>query len=172
MKNRCPIMIRRLLASIAISAALAFQPVPASACCGAVGADGYTRAIWHGTDGSISIWKLDSSLNLITSQNYGPYNGWDQISATIIGNNYYILWKNTDGAASIWLVNANLAVVSTATYGPVADWLPEGLGVDGLGNLRLFWDTSGDQISAWVINEGLEVVGYSPVYGPYFGWVF
>lgn len=164
--------MRKLLASLALAAALAFQSLPAAACCGVVGADGYTRLIWDGTDGSINIWKLDSSLNLVTTQIYGPFPGWTHISSTIIGNNYYVLWRNTNGEANIWLVGTNLNVVTTAAYGPVTGWLPEGLGVDGLGNLRLFWRTSEDQIVAWVINQGLAVTGSSPAYGPYFGWVF
>jgi hypothetical protein len=157
------------VAAIAIASAVAFQSLPAPACCGVVGADGYTRLVWNGTDGSISIWKTDSSLNLVASQNYGPFPGWNHISSAIIGNNYYLLWQNVDGGAEIWLLGTNLAIVTSASYGPVAGWLPEGLGVDGLGNLRLFWRTSEDQIVAWVINEGLTVTSTSPEYGPYFG---
>jgi hypothetical protein len=31
-----------------------------------VGGDGYTRNFWIGTDGRISVWKLDPNLNFVT----------------------------------------------------------------------------------------------------------
>jgi hypothetical protein len=69
------------LAAAVVAAALVFQSVAVSACCGAVGADGNTRLFWRGTDGSASLWKLDSNFNanlqvIGTSPVYGPYFGW------------------------------------------------------------------------------------------------
>jgi hypothetical protein len=163
---------KSVLAAATLAIALAFQSGAASACCGAVGADGYTRAIWHGTDGSISIWKTDRNLNVVASQNYGPYPGWREVGYTIIANNLYILWKNDDGAATIWLLDSNLDVVTSNGYGPEAGWLPGGLAVDGFGNLRLVWYTTENQVVVWLINEALQVIGSSQVFGPYFGWTF
>jgi hypothetical protein len=163
--------MRKLLASVAVAAALAFSQ-PASACCGVVGADGNTRAIWHGTDGSISIWLLNPAMNVLATQNYGPIDGWEESGSAMIGNNLYILWRNLDGQADIWLLNSSLGFVTSAVFGPVAGWEPEGLNVDGQGNLRLFWRTSENQMTCWVINQALDYVGSDPVYGPYFGWVF
>jgi hypothetical protein len=162
--------LRTFALAAALSAAFA---LPASAgCCGSVGSDGDTRIIWDGTDGSISLWKTDPSLNVLLTQNYGPFPGWRHISSSIIGTNYYILWVNDNGQASIWLLGLDLNVVSSAVYGPEAGWLPQGLSVDGQGNLRLFWHTSEGQALAWVINQALDVVGNHNLGGPYFGWVF
>jgi hypothetical protein len=164
--------IRSIFLAVALSAALVLPSLPASACCGVLGADGYTRLVWNGTDGSISIWKTDGLLHVLATQNYGPYLGWTHISSAIIGDNYYLLWRNADGAADIWLLNSNLEKVATASYTPPLGQLPEGLGVDGLGNLRLFWRTSEDQVVVLLINQALDVAGSYPLGGPYFGWVF
>ena len=166
--------MRKLLISIAgvIALTLTFQPRTSSACCGVVGADGYTRTWWRGTDGSISLWKLDSSFNAAGSHNYGPYVGWSPISLTIVGNTSYLLWRYTDGTALIWELDANLNYITSSSFGPVTGWIAEGLGIDGKGNIRLVWHTPSNMVAAWVINTSLVTIGSSPVYGPYFGWLY
>jgi hypothetical protein len=166
------VAFKSILAAGIVAIALAFQPGAASACCGGVGADGYTRTWWRGTDGSISLWKLDPNFNAVASHVYGPYAGWWPYSLQMIGNNSYFLWRYTDGTASIWILDANLNYVTSSTFGPVAGWEPEGLGGDGHGNIRLLWHTPAHQVTAWVINAALTVIGSSPVYGPYFGWLY
>jgi hypothetical protein len=39
-------------------------------------------------------------------------------------------------------------------------------------NIRLVWHTPANQVTAWVLNANLQVIGSSPVYGPYFGYSF
>ena len=41
----------------------ALQPSVSSAQSGGIGGDGVMRLLWRGTDGSISLWKLDGNLN-------------------------------------------------------------------------------------------------------------
>ena len=164
--------MRKLLLGTVAALALALPQGVASACCGGVGADGYTRTWWRGTDGSVSFWKLDSAFNTVGSHNYGPYAGWSPVSLLVLGNNTYMLWNYTDGTATIWKLDANLNFITSQTFGPVAGWEPEGLGSDGLGDIRLVWHTPAHQIEVWVINTALNVVGGSPVYGPYFGWIY
>jgi hypothetical protein len=96
--------IKSSLAAALVAAALVFQSVAASACCGAVGADGNTRLFWRGTNGSASLWKLDSNFNALASVVYGPYNGWSPEFLITVGSasNTYLMWTNTDGSASIW----------------------------------------------------------------------
>ena len=166
-------MIKSILAVAAVAAALFFQPEAASACCGAVGSDGYIRTSWRGTDGSISLWKLDPAFNVVGSHNYGPYGGWSPVGLSMLGNTTYYLWRYTDGTASVWELDANLNYLTSRTFGPVAGWEPEELDVDGLtGNLGLVWRTPANQISVWVINSSLNALGASPVFGPYFGWSY
>jgi hypothetical protein len=167
--------LKSVLAATVTAIALACQPVAASAQTqvATLGADGYTRAMWRGTDGSISVWKLDPVLNYVGSHKYGPYAGWSPVALTLLSNNNtYLLWRYTDGTANIWVLDANLNFIASSTYGPVGGWTPEGLGNDPFGNVRLVWKTPGNQVAVWVINAALNIVGSSPSYGPYFGWNF
>src|SRR3954468_7949567 len=92
---------KRLLAATAVITMWAiFQCGTVVAQTGGVGGDGYTRAMWRGTDGSISLWKLDPTLNFTGAANYGPYPGWLPIAMTTTGSNVsYLLWNFTDGTA-------------------------------------------------------------------------
>jgi hypothetical protein len=161
-----------LAAAVAMWATFQSGPVSAQTQVSVLGADGNTRGMWRGTDGSISVWKLDPVLNFVGSHNYGPIAGWSPVALTMLGNNTYVLWRFTDGTASIWVLDANLNVVNSRNFGPVGGWVPEGLGNDPFGNIRLVWETPANQLAVWVINAGLNVVGGSPNYGPYFGWKF
>ena len=67
-------------------------------------------------------------------------------------------------------VDANLNFITSQNYGPIAAWTAAGLGVDSSGNIRLLWESTVGQISVWTINPALNLIGTSPVYGPYFGW--
>ena len=83
--------------------------------------------MWRGTDGSISLWKLDPVLNFVGSHNYGPYAGWSPVALTMLGNNTYVLWSATDGTANIWVLDANLNFISSRTLdqsvaGPLRGW--------------------------------------------------
>ena len=51
-------------------------PINMSAQTSGVGTDGYTRLLWRATNGSISVWKVDSNLNYADSHIYGPYDRW------------------------------------------------------------------------------------------------
>jgi hypothetical protein len=170
---------KRLLAVAAAVAMWAtLQPGAASAQIiglggGNIGGDGYTRAMWHGTDGSISVWKLDPALNVVGTHNYGPYPGWSPASITTNGNdNTYVLWRYTDGTANIWELDANLNYVTSRTFGPIAGWTPEWLGIDYYGYIRLLWTSTASAVSAWQITPGTLIPTGSVAYGPYFGWSF
>jgi len=168
------IKLKSILVAAAVAIALASQSGAASAQAQipSPGADGYTRVMWRGTDGSISLWKLDGGLNALGSHIYGPYVGWSPLALTVLGNNTYVLWTYTDGTATIWALDADLNFIKSRNFGPAAPWSAYGLGVDPFGNLRLVWKTSQNQVTAWVVNQALNVVGSAPLYGPYFGWQF
>jgi hypothetical protein len=162
---------KAILAAIAVGVALALPPGAASAQTSGLGGDGYTRAMWRGTDGTAGLWKLDPALNFVGSHNYGPYAGWSPVAMTTTANNIsYVLWCYTDGTASIWQVDANLNLIASRQYGPIAAWTAEGLGVDPYGNIRLVWKSTVGQVGVWTINAALNLISTSPTYGPYFGW--
>ena len=151
--------------------ALAVHPGGASAQTSGLGGDGYTRTMWRGTDGSISIWKLDPALNFVGLHNYGPYAGAVPVALiTTANNNSYVLWNFTDGTANIWVLDANLNFITGSNFGPIADWTAVGLSLDVNGNFGLVWKSSLGQLALWTINAALNVIASSAVYGPFFGW--
>ena len=161
--------LKSILAAGIVAIGLTFQPGAASA------GDGYTRWMWFGTDGSVSLWLLNPSLNYVGSHVYGPYAGWTPISIEVSSstNVAYQLWRYTDGTASIWILDANLNFIKSSTFGPVSGWIPLSLGFDPNGNVRLYWRTPANQVTAWVINPStLAVISSSPTYGPYLGYGF
>ena len=148
------VKLKSILAAAAVEIALAFQSGAASAQAQIPfpGADGYTRVMWRGTDGSISLWKVDSGANALGSHTYGPYAGWSPLTLTVLGNNTYVLWTYTDGTAKIWALDANLNFITGRNFGPAAPWSAYGLGVSSSGNLFLLWKTPENQVTAWLIN--------------------
>jgi hypothetical protein len=160
-----------LAAAALITALVIIQPVSAQS--NGVGCDGNTRFIWKASDSSISLWKLDSNLNLIGSHVYGPYDGWLPIGMTTACNNStYVLWLRTDGLVTIWQVDSNLNFVTSQVYGPYFGWIPESLSADTTANstLRLLWRETGGQVSVWYLLPNLNYVK-NGTYGPFFGYV-
>jgi hypothetical protein len=167
-------MVRFKSIAFAVIAAIALglHPGAASAQTSGLGGDGYTRTMWIGTDGSISLWKLDAALSFVGSHNYGPYPGWRPVALMTTPNNTsYVLWNYTDDTATIWVVDANLNFVTSRNFGPIVDWTAFALGLDINGNLRLSWKSTVGQLSQWTFDASLNVIAYSPIYGPYFGWI-
>jgi hypothetical protein len=164
------INFKSIITAAVVTLALACQPGPASAQTIGMGGDGYTRAMWHATDGSVNIWKLDSALNVVGNHAYGPYAGWSPVAITTVpNNNTYLLWRYTDGTANIWMLDANMNFITNHVYGPIAGWTPAGLAVDNFGNVPLLWATPQGQISVWLLNPALNYIGAAG-FGPYFGW--
>jgi hypothetical protein len=102
----------------------AIQPGVLSAQTSGVGGDGFTRLLWRGTNGSISLWKLDGNLNEMGVHVYGPFPDYDPIAITAAANSYtYVLWRNTDNSISLWgvypatpaLLRRHLAQTPTGT---------------------------------------------------------
>jgi len=162
---------------LAVAAAIAiwaiFQSGDVSAQTSGIGGDGYTRLLWRGTDGQISLLRLDPSLGLVDSHAYGPYAGWSPIAVTTArNNNTYVLWRNTDGSISLWLVDPNLNFVTFHAYGPYPSWIAKGLSVDTNGNtnnFRVIWRNTDGSVSVWMVDADLNFVTFHG-YGPVFGW--
>jgi hypothetical protein len=160
-----------MAAAVAIS--IAFQPGNVSAQTSGIGADGLTRLLWRGTDGEISLWRLDTSLNFVDFHAYGPFAGWSPVAITTAhNNNTYVLWRNTDGSISLWLVDPNLNLVTFHTYGPFEGWIAKGLSVDTNGttnNFRVIWRNTDGSVSVWIVDANLNLVTFH-AHGPFFGW--
>lgn len=148
----------------------AIQPAILSAQTSGVGGDGYTRFLWRGTDGSISLWRVDGNLLNPISHTYGPYAGWTPVAITTGFDNYTrVLWRGTDGSADLWLVDPNLNLVTSVDYGAYYGWLPESISIDAADRTRLLWRHTNGSVSIWMVNPTLAGIT-SQVYGPFFGW--
>jgi len=160
------------LAAAATIWAAAMQPGDVSAQSSGIGGDGDTRLLWRGTDGSISVWKLNPSLAVLGGHIYGPYYGWQPVALTTANNNFsYVLWRDTNNFVSLWALDANLNFAFNKTYGPFYGWVAETLSVDTNGNstLRLIWRSSTGEVSVWFLDQNLNFVR-NAIYGPFFGW--
>jgi len=162
---------RKLLVVAAVILAwTAIQPGIASAQTSGIGSDGFTRVLWRGTDGSISLWKLDGSLNFMTNHVYGPYPGYTPIAiTTAANNNTYVLWRYTDGSIALWEVDANLNIVTSRGYGPYAGWSAQNMSTGPGSELRVIWRHTTGMVSVWWVDAFLNLIT-SKAYGPYFGW--
>jgi hypothetical protein len=165
---------KRLLVIVAwVALWTAIQPSTVSAQTSGVGGDGYTRNFWIGTDGRISVWKLDPNLNFVASHDYGPYAGYSPIALTVAhNNNTYVLWRYSDGSISLWLLDPNLNYVTSHLYGPYPGNTAVGLSVatDGTtNNFRVIWRYTDGSLSVWTVDQSLNFVNAAN-YGPIFGY--
>jgi len=165
---------KRLLAiAAAVTMWASIHPGTVSAQTSGVGGDGYTRFLWRATDGSISLWKLDPSLNFNTYRTYGPYSWWLPIAITTArNNNTYLLWRYYDGSISLWALDANLNFITNHIYGPYPGWTAKDISVDTNGTtsgFRVIWRYYDGSVSVWWVDQNLNFVS-NHVYGPYFGY--
>jgi hypothetical protein len=150
----------------------AIQPGVLSAQTSGVGGDGFTRLLWRGTNGSISLWKLDGNLNEMGVHVYGPFPDYDPIAITAAANSYtYVLWRNTDNSISLWGVYPALNLAFYKAYGPYPCFIAETLSADTNGNstLRLVWRNTNGQADVWFLDNNLNYIR-SQVYTNSFGF--
>jgi hypothetical protein len=161
---------RLLTLMMTVAVLSAIQPSIVSAQTSGVGPDGFTRILWRGTDGRISLWKLNASLLHVADVQYGPYPGYDPIAITVgSNNNTYVLWAHTNGSISLWRVDSNLNLVSYQVFGPYDGWTAQGLGSGG-GQLRVMWRYTTGQVSVWAVDPSSLALLDFEVHGPYFGF--
>jgi hypothetical protein len=167
-------MSRTLSRLLGVAAAITIlsmiQPGIVSAQTSGVGPDGFTRILWRGTDGRISLWKLNASLDHVSDVQYGPYPGYDPIALTVGPSNYtYVLWRHTSGSISLWRVDSNLNFVNYQEFGPYSGWTPQGLG-SGNGELRVIWRHTTGQLSVWDVDPISLNLLNTRTAGPFFGF--
>lgn len=165
--------IRKLILLAAASTAwTVVAPAILSAQASGVGADGWTRFYWTGTDSSLALWKIDSNLLNPVSKGYGPYLGYYPKGIAVGSDNLTrVLWNYTDGSISLWLVDANLNYISNTIYGPYPGWVAESISIEYTSNrLRVVWRETTGQVAIWILGANLSFVT-SHDYGPYFGYV-
>jgi hypothetical protein len=148
------------------------QPGTLSAQTSGVGTDGYTRVLWRGTDGRVSVWKVDANLQYSDSKVHGPFDGWTPLSLAVSSNNRtYLLWRNTNGSASIWWLDQNLGYGYSVSTDAYPGWLPETLSVSTASpyDIRVIWKNTNGSLSIWTFNADL-VYQNAQGYPAYFGY--
>jgi hypothetical protein len=128
--------------------------------------------VWAGTGGYASIWTLDSSNNLTTYLNYGPYSGWEPVSYSInpTDGTGTLLWSYpTTGYASIWTLNSSNNSTAYRNYGPYSGWTPVSYSYNSDGTRTLLWAGTGGSASIWTLDSSNNRTADS-LYGPYSGW--
>src|SRR5947209_6261721 len=169
MNTRCKELI--LAAATAVVWA-SVHPSNLSAQTSGVGSDGYTRVLWRATNGSVSVWKVDSNLNYTDSHIYGPYDGWTPLSLAVSSNNRtYLLWRNTSGQAAIWWLVQHLEFGNSVNTDPYYGWIPEIISVSTGApyDLRVIWKNTNGSVSMWVLSADLTYLN-AKAFGPYFGY--
>jgi hypothetical protein len=158
---------RTFLVSVAAICCAVFEPGVLSAQNSGIGSDGYTRLLWKGSDSSIIIWKLDSSLYYFDSVTYGPYFSWVPQAIAVGPDNYTrILWKNPNGSIIIWLVDPYLNFYSSRIYGPFTGWCADSISVDPFYNTSsLTWSATNGEVAIWSLDANLDFIT-SRAYGP------
>jgi hypothetical protein len=151
---------------------LVLQPGVLSAQTSGVGADGLTRLLWRGTDGEISVWRLNANLSFNNFHAYGPYAGWKPIAITVgvQNNRTYVLWRHTGGSISLWWLDRALNFGAFHEYGPFSGWTAETLSVEpGTDNFRVIWKNTDGRASVWKLDANLNLLA-AQEHGPFFGW--
>jgi hypothetical protein len=134
------------------------------------GVDAYTRILWNKTDGTASVWKVNSAGSIVTQQQFGPYSGWTaKAIATGQDNLTRLLWTNTTGAAAYYLLDSNNAFVSQQQYGPYSGWTAQGLAVAPDNTVRALWTNTNGTATVWTLDSANRLTTQAQ-YGPYSGW--
>jgi len=131
---------------------------------------GNAYVLWTAATGAASVWKISSSLAIVTSQPFGPYSGWTA-KALAVGadGNVHLLWNHTsDNAASIFNIVLGSSM-TTKAYGPYSGWQATQIAVDSSNNTRLLWNAASQyDASLWNITSSGIVT--SQIVGWYSGW--
>jgi hypothetical protein len=109
-----------------------------------------SHVVWSYTDGSISFWTLDASMNYVSSEAFGPYFGWNAtgLSADPISGGIRIVWKNINGAVAIWVVDADGTVDTAIALGPPTGDEPATRRRSAVASRRLRVDVSSERYYA------------------------
>jgi hypothetical protein len=139
------------------------------------GGDGFSRVLWNSTDllyspHTTSVWKVDASGNLVTQQQYGPFDGWRaRAVATGPDNKTHLLWTNDGGAASLYLLDADSVFLSQQQYGPYTGWTARNIAVEADNTVRMLWTNADGTATFWHLSSNSQLIDQHQ-YGPYTGY--
>lgn len=137
----------------------------------AVGGDNRTRLLWNNTDGSSSVWTLNTDTTVAAMNAYGPFPGWTA-NAIAVGSNSAtrLLWNHaSDNQMSLWNTTDASPTSTCLVYGPYSGWSGKALAVGANNSARLLWDNTGGPLSLWNFSDA-NPSATCLIYGPYSGW--
>lgn len=135
-----------------------------------VGGDGGTRILWTKSNGTASIWTINSGGEISYGPSYGPFSGWTPRKiVTGADNKTRIWWTNANGSISYWTVDAAGGIAYSPTYGRYSGWTAMDIAIGPDAKTRILWTNPSGAISIWTVSAA-GAVTYSPTYGPYSGW--
>jgi probable HAF family extracellular repeat protein len=145
----------------------------------AAGPDGYTRIVWDRADGTASVWKVNSSGQLTTQQQYGPYQGWTA-RAVATGNLFgagslvtEVAWGGTTGGGLQILGPDNVVLdppVAIPGLTGLNGAVTQGVAANGSANPHSFAANSDGSANVWTVQTSLPGFANNQSYGPYVGW--
>ncbi len=135
-----------------------------------VGGDNITRLLWNNSDGSVSLWRINSD-NSVTAYTYGPFGGWSAQSLAVGSDNIsHILWDNSGGSEIVWDVNnQGVDFKYEIGYGPYPGYTASAVAVGPANAIRVLWTNPSGGALLWNLSDPHADYSYLS-YGPYTGW--
>ncbi len=103
------------------------------------GSDGKTHLLWNKTDGTASLWTVNTGTGAYTYTTYGPYSGWTARAVASGATVTDLLWTKADGTASGYRIAAN-GSLTYQTFGPFPGFAARALSVGSDDGAHLLWD--------------------------------
>jgi hypothetical protein len=129
-----------------------------------------TRALWRHTSGAISLWSVDTSGQIVSAPQYGPFAGWEALRLGVAPDGTTrVLWRNVTGSISLWHLNGDGSLAGSRVFGPYAGWEVSDLAIDVGGAIHLSWRHSSGALGLWHMAPSGSIES-SLVFGPYPGW--
>ena len=128
--------------------------------------DGTGNLLWVRTDGTPSVWLLDSGGNMINWHEYPQFSGW---TVTDYRQNCdgtaNLIYVKTDGTASVWTVNSsNFGLISYALFPSIPDsagtWFARSYYRNSDGTANLLWVRTDGFASDWTLNSSNAMTGW------------
>jgi hypothetical protein len=127
-----------------------------------------TTLQWTKTDGTASVWSLDSPGNLLSSRIYGPISGWTAQGYHKTNNSdgtAQMFWNHIDGTASIQFMN-DMGVMVGMEYGPEAGWNAVSYHLNSNATANMLWVHVDGTASVWTLDVRGNITSQM-LYGPY-----
>ena len=123
--------------------------------------------LWDKTDGTASLWSVDTTSGAYTHEEAGPFSGYTANAVASGTSMIDLLWTNVNGTAAGVRFRASGADFSQ--FGPFSGYSAVALSVGSDDGAHLLWDKTDGTAALW--NVDFSSGAFSPaLYGPFSGW--